>query len=93
MRRIFTICLLGLCLQSCFQRARNCEAFKTGKFSFTYTLNGKKYTDTFTRNDSLEITYSNSVKDTSSIRWINDCEFIVKKLNPVSVAEKKSDSY
>ncbi|MGM0392634.1 MAG: DNA topoisomerase IV, partial [Bacteroidota bacterium] len=28
--------------------------------------------------------------DTSSVRWINDCEYIVKNLNPKNMAEEKA---
>ena len=42
------------------------------------------------RNDSIEIDYFKGKIDTSSIRWINDCEYIVKKLNPRSRAEEKA---
>ncbi|WP_340198696.1 hypothetical protein [Ascidiimonas sp. W6] len=84
---LFFICIL---LTSCFQRERDCDAFKTGKFSFSYTLDGKDYVDTFARKDSIEISYRNGSADTSSIRWINNCEFIVRKLNPTSVSEKKA---
>ena len=90
MKRFLMFFLISICLQSCFQRTRDCQAYKTGKFSFTYVLNGKEQTDTFIRNDSIEIAFSNETKDTSSIRWINDCEFIVRKLNPVSVSDQKA---
>ena len=47
-------------------------------------------TTTFVRNDSIEIDYYEGKADTSSIRWINDCEYIVKKINPVNRAEEKA---
>ncbi len=42
------------------------------------------------RNDTLEIDFFNGVADTSSVRWINDCEYIVKKLHPKSKSEEQS---
>ena len=27
--------------------------------------------------------------DTASIRWINDCEYILQKINPKNMAERK----
>ena len=45
---------------------------------------------TFTRNDTLEIDCFNGKSDSSSIRWINDCEYIVKKINPKNMAEEKA---
>lgn len=90
MKRFLMLSLIGICFQSCFQSERNCQAFKTGKFSFTYIIDGKEQTDTFTRDESIEIAISNGIKDTSGIRWINDCEFIVRKLNPVSLSDQKA---
>lgn len=90
MRKITLLFSLFLVFQSCYQRERNCEAFKTGKFSFSYTLDGKEYNDVFLRNDSLEITFQGQKTDTSSIQWVNNCEFIVRKINPTSVSEKKA---
>ncbi len=75
---------------SCYQVEKKCADFKTGTFEFTYTLDGEKRTSVFTRNDSLEITKINNSIDSSSVRWINDCEFIVKKLHPVTRAERKA---
>ena len=44
---------------------------------------------TFVRNDSLEIDYFRNEVDSSSIRWINDCEYILTNLNPKNMAEEK----
>jgi hypothetical protein len=40
------------------------------------------------RTETLNIDYYEGIVDSSSVRWINDCEFILKKLNPKSNAEK-----
>lgn len=42
------------------------------------------------RNDSVEIDYFRGKADTSSIRWINDCEYILKKINPRSMDEERA---
>ncbi len=47
-------------------------------------------TTTFIRKDGIEIEYFQVKSDTSSVRWINDCEYIVKKINPKNMAEEKS---
>jgi hypothetical protein len=75
---------------SCYQPERNCTQFKEGKFSFTSTVNGEVLTTTFIRKNDIEIDYFQGKSDTSSVRWINDCEYIVKKLNPKNMAEEKS---
>ncbi len=75
---------------SCYQPERNCKEFKTGEFSFTSIVDGKELTTTFIRNADVEVDFYSGKIDTSSVRWINDCEYIVKKLNPKNKAEEKS---
>ena len=87
--RLF-LCFCALTLTACFEPERNCADFKTGKFSFTSTINGEEATTDFFRNDTIEIDYFNGKADTSSVRWINDCEYVVKKLHPKNMAEEKS---
>ncbi|MEZ4971234.1 MAG: DNA topoisomerase IV [Flavobacteriaceae bacterium] len=82
--------LLLLAVCSCYQPERNCSDFKNGKFSFTTEIGGEKLTTTFVRKDSIELDYFQGKVDTSSIRWVNDCEYIVKKLRPKNMAEEKS---
>ncbi|NND80236.1 MAG: DNA topoisomerase IV [Maribacter sp.] len=77
-------------LSSCYQPQRDCKAFKDGEFSFTSTIDEKEVTTTFVRKGELEIDYFEGKIDSSSIRWINDCEYIVKKLRPRNKAEEKS---
>lgn len=79
-----------LLLTSCYNPERNCADFKNGSFSFTSEINGEKVTTTFVRQGVLEVDYFNGKTDSSSIRWINDCEYITKKLNPKNKAEEKS---
>jgi len=81
---------LFLFLVSCYQPERNCKDFKNGKFSFTSIINGEEQTTTFNRTNNIEIDYFNGKSDTSSVRWINDCEYIVKKRKPKNKAEEKS---
>jgi hypothetical protein len=89
MKKLLLLPLLLLFI-SCYNVERNCKDFKTGKFSFEYEVDGVKKTTIFERNDSLEIETYDGKTDTASIRWINDCEYILKKLHPKNMAEKKS---
>lgn len=84
--------LIALCLltNACEVPDRNCQAFKTGTFTFETLLNGELLQTTFVRNDTLEIDYYQGKADSSSVRWINDCEYIVKKINPKSMSEEKA---
>lgn len=74
---------------ACYQPERNCLDFKNGEFSFTTIVDGQELKTTFTRNDVLEIDYFEGQVDSSSVRWINECEYIVKKLHPKNKAEEK----
>lgn len=69
---------------------RNCNCFKTGDFSFTSIINGQEKTTTFSRTSEMEVDYFEGRQDTSSVRWINDCEYVLKNMSPKSKAEEKS---
>ena len=86
----FFLLLLVPTLFSCYERERNCADFKTGKFKFEHTVNGKLETTLFERTEDLEIETYNGKTDTSSVRWTNDCEYILKKVNPKNMEEKKA---
>jgi len=79
-------------LISCNDHERNCSDFKTGTFEFTQEIEGKKQTSTFIRTENLQIETFNGKTDTASVRWVNDCEFILQKLHPKSMKEKKDIS-
>ncbi|RRA95506.1 DNA topoisomerase IV [Paenimyroides viscosum] len=77
-------------LFSCYNQERNCTDFKIGTFVFEQEINGEKHTSTFIRTDKYEIETYNGKTDTASIRWVNDCEYILQKLHPKNMAEKKA---
>ena len=81
---------ISLLLLSCYNVERNCKDFKTGKFKFEYKVNGVTKTTFFERNDSLEIETFDGKTDTASIRWVNDCEYILQKLHPKNREEKNA---
>ncbi|HLT50894.1 MAG TPA: hypothetical protein VKZ93_02990 [Arenibacter sp.] len=84
------VAVLMLAVSSCYEPERNCTDFKNGKFSFTAKIDDTEHTTIFVRKDSIEIDHFDGKIDTSSVRWINDCEYIVKKLHPKNMAEEKS---
>ena len=88
--RFITGLLLSFLIFSCYEPERNCQDFKTGTFEYEALIGKEVLSTTFTRNDTLEIDYFNGKSDSSSIRWINDCEYIVKKINPKNMAEEKA---
>tara|TARA_R110001583_G_scaffold19928_4_gene77329 strand:- start:2482 stop:2859 length:378 start_codon:yes stop_codon:yes gene_type:complete len=77
-------------LVSCYQPQRDCKAFKDGKFTFASIIDNKEVSTVFERNGDLEIDYFDGKIDSSSVRWINDCEYIMKKMHPKNKAEEKS---
>ncbi|MBW1297224.1 DNA topoisomerase IV [Aquimarina litoralis] len=90
MTRFIYLFLTSSLFLGCYQQERNCQQFHNGTFEFETYLNGELAKTTFIRNDSIEIDYFQGKSDTSSIRWINDCEYIVKKLHPKNMAEEKA---
>lgn len=76
-------------LTGCYKLERDCQKFRTGTFEFETLLNGTLQKTRFTRNDTLEIDFFQNRQDSSRVRWINDCEFIVKKIRPKNRAEEK----
>lgn len=68
---------------------RNCKDFKTGDFTFTAIVDGEEKKTTFSRTLDLEVDEYEGKVDSSSVRWINDCEYVLKNLNPKNKAEEK----
>ena len=89
MKKIIVLLPL-LLLFSCYNVENNCKDFKTGKFKFEYEVNGIKKTTVFERNDSIEVETFEGKTDTASIRWVNDCEYILQKLHPKNMVEEKA---
>lgn len=88
----YSICslLLLTLLTSCYNQERYCTDFKTGKFISETEIEGKKYTSTFERNDSIQIeTYEGKI-DTFKVRWTNECEYVIQNINPKNREEKKA---
>jgi len=69
---------------------RQCEKFKNGTFTFTSLVDGDSLTTKFTRKEGIEIDYFENKIDTSTVRWINNCEYILKQLHPKNKQEEKS---
>ena len=85
---IYSLLILTL-LTSCYNQERNCTDFKTGKYTSETEIEGKKYTSTFERNDSIQIESYGGTIDTFKVRWTNDCEYVIQNTNPKNREEKK----
>ncbi len=88
--RFFILLVILLLFNSCYESERNCSDFKTGTFEFEALSGTEVFNTTITRNDSIEIDFFDGKSDTSSIRWINECEYVLKKLHPKNQTEKKA---
>ena len=53
-------------------------------------VDGEELSTTFVRQGEREIDFFQGKSDTSQVRWINDCEYIVKKINPKNSSEEQS---
>ncbi|MEN9322943.1 MAG: hypothetical protein RL699_723 [Bacteroidota bacterium] len=88
--------MLLLCITllatSCYEANLDCKSFKTGTYVSEISLNGKKHQTTSIRTDKLVIETYKGKTDTASIRWVNDCEFILTKLHPKNMAEQPAVS-
>lgn len=89
MKKIVLVLPIVLLFISCYNQERKCKDFRTGKFEFTQVIDSVKKTSTFERTENLQIENFEGKIDTASIRWINDCEYILTKLNPKNIEEKK----
>ena len=74
---------------SCYSVERDCIPFHEGTFEFSQIINGKMTRSVFQRSAQFEIEVYKGVTDTASIRWVNDCECILTKLNPSSNQDKR----
>ena len=83
-----TLLLLCLCF-SCYQAERDCTTYRTGTFESTITIAEVDYVSVFTRNDSLQVETFEGKTDSSTVRWINDCEVVFKTINPKRMVDKK----
>ena len=83
------ILILAFLFTSCYNVERNCIDFKTGVFEFSTEVNDSLVTSTFTRTNEFEIELFNGIEDSSAIKWVNDCVFLLTKLNPRTNQERR----
>jgi hypothetical protein len=86
----FILLFSTLSLASCYETERNCSNFKTGSFRFEQEIEGKKHVTLFERTEALQIETYEGKTDTASVRWLNECEFILQKIHPKNMQEKKA---
>jgi hypothetical protein len=85
----FFVLIYVICFSSCYNSERNCKDYKTGDFYSEVMVDGTLYKSTFSRTDILQVETYQGKKDSTAVRWINDCEVIYKTINPKNMAEQK----
>jgi len=91
MRNTFTFFIIIIFCYACSNPPeRNCSDFRTGTFEFEYTIDDETKIGKFVRTDAYNIDFYEGKVDSAAIRWINDCEFVVKKIHPKKMSEKKA---
>ena len=88
MKKLLLIAFCAL-FTSCYTIERNCTDFHTGTFQFQQIIGDQLQTSTFLRTKDLEIEYFDTKIDSARIRWINPCECVLTKLNPISNQDKR----
>ena len=86
MRYLLLLSFFGLF--SCYETTRNCNDYKTGTYRFDYIVDGVPKSGTFKRTELFSINYYDGKIDSSGVKWINSCEFVLYKINPKSISEK-----
>lgn len=76
-------------LSGCYGVERNCNEFQIGSYSSEIAIDGQTFISSFVRSDSLQIETFDGKTDSSTVRWINECEVIFRTINPKSNLEKK----
>jgi hypothetical protein len=81
---IVLFCVLFL-LYGCKSDTVNINSFKTGKYKTL--LKDSKISSVAIRNDSIQIEFTEGVRDTFYINWKNDFEYILLKKNPKNLLD------
>jgi hypothetical protein len=76
-------------LMNCYHIERNCTDHKTGTFESVVVIDGHPYISKFTRTNEIQIETFEGKTDSSSVRWINDCEVVFRTINPKNRIERK----
>ena len=74
---------------SCYKVEKNCDDFRTGTFEFSSIVNGEIKKSKFVRSETLEIEFYDNKIDSAAVKWVNNCEFILTKINPTSNQDKR----
>lgn len=80
-KKISILIISCLLFSSCYQPERDCEKYKTGSFKFTYELGDIVKEGKFTRDEKYSVDYYENKIDSATVRWFNDCEFVLQDIH------------
>lgn len=78
---MFFIVMFVSLLSACYEPDRDCSAYKTGEFIFDYQIGDSLKTGRFIRGEKYSIDYFDNKVDSATVRWFNDCEFVLQDLD------------
>ena len=92
LQKIILFIAIFIAATSCYDAARDCKDFRTGKYLSTIIVDGKEMQTVSERGENAVIETFKGKTDTASIRWVNDCEYVLQQINPKSRAERQAIS-
>ncbi len=92
LHKILLLLEITLLTISCYDAARDCKDFKTGKYLSKIKVNGVDQETVSVRGETVVVETFKGKTDTATIRWVNDCEYVLQQINPKSRAERQSIS-
>lgn len=91
MKSKITLVILFFVAYSCYSPPkRECAQVKTGSFEFISVVEGDTLVSRFDRFEDFEIDCYQGKTDTSAVKWVNDCEFVLRNKNPKSLNEQQA---
>ncbi len=87
--KFIKLVVLTTMLSSCYNVERNCLNFTVGNFTSEVIIDNETFVSNFMRTDSLQVEMFEGKTDSSTVRWINDCEVIFHTINPKGMIDKK----
>jgi len=91
MKRAMLLVVLGWGMLSCVdQPQRNCMQHQTGEYWVIIEQNGEADSSLILRSEETQIEVYQQKRDTSYVRWLNDCEFVLQMANPRNRQEEKA---
>lgn len=88
-KNIFSVIFICILLCSCYEPERNCKDYRTGTFRFTYKIGDTIKEGEFVRGENYSIDYYDNTVDSATVRWFNDCEFVLQDVKNKSAIQYK----